>query len=201
MTDAKLQGFLDRVDQARGDYTLALSQIADDARDAGVSPSLILGELAFRAWCKEKAKDPLGNIYFAQVEGLDVVKIGFSISVPDRMRALRTEHKRDFTVLGTVAGTMSDERWFHSMLWWCRDRSLKGNEFFAYRPISGLIRIFLAIADRFPFPAEDRDQTRAWVERVRAKGWASSGDHATRLENIGVFFERLNASQSPRKAA
>lgn len=197
MDAAQLKSFVERVDEARADYMLALGQIADDAKAGGLDPAEIVGDMVHRAWVKEKAKDPEGLIYFAKVEDLEIVKVGFSISVPDRMRALRTEHGRDFEVLGTVKGTMSDERWFHRMLWWCRDRTLKGNEFFSYPACRGLVRIFVANADRFPFDRKAKDATYAWVEASREKIAAKHKDHASAIAALGAAFELAASVHCP----
>lgn len=194
MSDAtKLKPFLDRVEHARADYFMALGQISDDARAAGLCGGEIIGELAQRAWLKEKVKDPSGQIYFAKVQDLDVVKVGFSINVADRMRALRNEHKRDFDVLGTVSGTMSDERWFHRLFWWCQDRTLRGNEFFRYSSARGLVRIFIANADQFPFNAKLKQETATWVNTAREKISAKHNTHAAALAELSAYFEHTAA--------
>ena len=200
MTDAKLKSYLDRVEEARADYFAALGQISDDARDAGLSPGQIIGEIHHRAWIKERVKDPHGSIYFAKVADLDVLKIGFSINVADRMRALKTEYKREFDVLGTVPGTMSDERWFHRMLVWCQDRTLRGKEFFKYTPIRGLARIFIRSADNFPFNDDQKQQTAVWVNRVREACARGQPTHDAALASIGQFFEQAYTRTCEDKA-
>jgi hypothetical protein len=202
MGDAKLKPYLDRVEEARRDYALALAQIVDDATDAGIKPHMIMADFPMLAWAREyNRKNTSGSIYFAKVEDIDVVKVGFSTNVQDRMRALRSEHNKGFMVLGTVAGTMADERWFHQTLSWCRDRSLKGNEFFSYSPIRGLIRIFLSVADRFPFDQARKDETAAWVHRVREAGAKTKPTAAEALIAIGEYFDRQAAEVFQPKGA
>lgn len=204
MSDPRLKPFVDRVEEARRDYALALAQIVDDATDAGIKPHQIMADFPMLSWAREyNRRNTSGSIYFAKVEDIDVVKIGFSTNVADRMRALRAEHSRGFYVLGTVAGTMADERWFHQTLSWCRDRSLKGNEFFSYRAIRGLIRIFLNVADTFPFDQSRKDVTAAWVHRVRERGAQSKPTADEALTVIGDFFDQLAAGviQPQGKAA
>lgn len=159
-----LAPFLKRAEEARADYVAALAQIVDDARDRGIAACEIVEDLVMSAWVREYAKrPPVGHIYFAKVEDLDVVKIGFSTNVVDRMRALRLEHKRQFEVLGTLPGTMVDERLFHASLYWCRDRTLRGNEFFRFSTLRGLIRILLSDPERPAMNDDDRRATRDWL--------------------------------------
>jgi hypothetical protein len=202
VADDRLRVLLLRAQEARADYGLALAQILDDAKAAGIAPAEVLPDLSMANWARDAKKPALGSIYFAKVEGLDVVKVGFSHSVPDRMRALRLEHRRSFEVLGTVAGTMQDERWLHNLLSWCRDRTLRGNEFFAYGPSRGLIRILLGVADTFPFAQEQKDETFAWVNRVREAMAKRQPSGADALKAIGDYFDRKAAETSPtRKVA
>jgi hypothetical protein len=196
MADDRLRILLHRVQEAKADYGLALAQILDDAKAAGIAPAEVLPDLSMASWVQTAAKKPaIGNIYFAKVEGLDVVKVGFSHSVPDRMRALRLEHRRTFEVLGTVAGTLQDERWLHNLLSWCQDRTLRGNEFFAYGPSRGLIRIFLGVADRFPFDQPLKEETFAWVNRVREAMARGKPSGAEALKAIGEYFDKQAAQQ------
>jgi hypothetical protein len=197
----RLRILLHRAQEARTDYGLALAQVLEDAKAAGIASAEVLPDLALAAWAKDAAKkQTIGSIYFAKVQGLDVVKIGFSLSVDDRMRALRAEHRRSFDVLGTVIGTMEDERWFHQMLFWCRDRTLRGNEFFSYSPSRGLIRIFLNVADTFPFDADRKAETAAWVNHVRERLSAGQAASADALRKIGAFFDQ-KAAENIRSAA
>lgn len=192
MSDERRRILLIRAEEARRDYGLALAQIVDDASAAGIAASEIVADLALCAWAKDAAKKAtIGEIYFAKVEGLDIVKVGFSLSVADRMRALRNEHQRNFEVLGTLKGTMADERWLHRLLWWCRDKRLKGNEFFNYSASRGLLRIFLGVSDRFEFTEENKTQTWDWVGRIREAAAKDQPTTSAALAAIGATFEKL----------
>lgn len=154
-----------RLDEARADYTAAIGQIVEDAKAAGISPKIVVGEMTLSAWMRDRSK-PAGHIYFAQVRGQDAIKIGFSTAVKDRMRAIRSYWQIDVDLLGTLPGTMEDERWFHRMLDWSRDHGRRGNEFFYYAPIAGFVEIILLNADRWPFDENVRDAIADWARRA-----------------------------------
>lgn len=154
---------LERADAARIEYGTALAQIMDDARAAGIAPDSILPDIALSGWARDQARRAQGSIYFAKVDDLDVVKVGFSTSVADRMRALRSEHGRGFDVLGTISGTMADERYFHRLFWWCRDSTLKGTEFFKFSLCRGLVRILIGNADTFPWDENQKREMSDWI--------------------------------------
>ncbi len=184
----RLKSFIERIEAARQDYSAAIGQIINDARSVGVGPESIVEEQTWRAWLRDKSKPP-GHIYFARVVDGDSVKIGFSTAVADRLRSVSAQWGIEIELLGTLPGTMDDERWFHTMLYWARDYERKGNEFFVYSPLAGFIRLMLSTADRWPFTDQQRRDTRDWVMRVHA-----SAHHiergAPRFSAIRKVFDR-----------
>lgn len=187
----RLKSFIERIEAARQDYSAAIGQITEDARKAGIDPARIIEEQTWRAWLRDKSK-PAGHIYFARVIDGDSVKIGFSTAVADRLRSVSAQWGVEMELLGTLPGTMDDERWFHTMLYWARDYEYKGNEFFVYSPLAGFIRLMLANADRWPFDAQTRTQTREWVMRVHeAARHIERG--APRFSAIRKTFDRYAA--------
>lgn len=56
-----------------------------------------------------------GFIYLIHAEATNSVKVGYSSKDPlGRMRALQTGNADELTLLGTMRGTMADERFWHS---------------------------------------------------------------------------------------
>lgn len=180
---------------ARADYAASVGQIVEDAKSAGIDPKAIIGEMTLSAWMRDRSK-PQGHVYFARVRNEDSVKIGFSTAVRDRMRAIENQWAIDIELIGSLPGTMDDERWFHRTLDWARDYGRKGTEFFVYSPIAGFIEITLGNADLWPFDEDARQQMADWVRRVH--------DHhrhieegAPRLSAIRRIFDRVAEQQRP----
>jgi hypothetical protein len=199
MTDAKLKSYVERIEAAREDYSAAIGQIITDASKAGINPADLVGEQTWRAWLRDKSK-PAGHIYFARVVDGDSVKIGFSTAVADRLRSVSAQWGVDLELVGTLPGTMDDEKWFHSMLYWARDYERKGNEFFVYSPLAGFIRLMLANADRWPMTDQVRRDIRDWVLRVHAASQHIERG-APRFSAIRKVFEASAATALKEDAA
>jgi hypothetical protein len=191
-TDVR-KALLERAEAARIDYGLALTQILDDALAAGIPAHHVLPDLALAAWSREVTrKSTAGSVYFAKADGRDIVKVGFSTSVADRIRALRQTYGCRFEVLGTVAGTMDDERRFHRLLRWCQDETIRGREFFRYSACRGLVRLFIGCADTFPWTGDVWEETRTWVTRA-TDPTMEKHDREIAHKVLGTYFEQQAA--------
>lgn len=92
-----------------------LAILADPALKG--DPELVTAALASAQWRaahpgRHRGASLSGHVYFIQDED-GYIKIGFAVSVADRIKTLQTGSRQELRILATMAGTPKDERKLH----------------------------------------------------------------------------------------
>jgi hypothetical protein len=144
-----LAGFIKEVEDSR--TRLRAAQAAErsafvEAEVAGFSRLQILVEIVKARAARRLASNdaPKSWVYFAKAEGLDLVKIGYSITPAARMDSLRVALKQEFRLLGTIEGDDFEEEVIHAFLNFHRAWYSRLPEVFVYSRIKGSIERMIA---------------------------------------------------------
>lgn len=111
-------------------------------------------DLAAVVWQEIYKRRTPSWIYFAQVGAGDVVKVGRSTGVVDRLVALSRKHEVEHHLLGSIRGDYREEGRLHRYFRRHRLKNLKGREreYFRLEPLRPTIDAILAAGELIELP-------------------------------------------------